>query len=77
MANSADAERISGYPIGGISPLEHRHQLSLVIDASAPFFDSIFVSADRWSLEMELAAHDLARLTAARFTTLKKTHHGA
>ena len=76
-ADSADAERISGHPIGGISPLQHRHQLSLLIDVSAPFFDSIFVSAERWSLERELAAHDRARLTSARFTTLKKTHHGA
>lgn len=76
MAKPAEAERISGYPIGGISPLGHKRQLSLLIDASAQSFDSIFVSAGRRGLEIELAAHDLARLTAARFTDLKKSHHG-
>ena len=76
MAKPAEAERISGYSIGGISPLGHKRQLSLLIDASAQSFDSIFVSAGRRGLEIELAAHDLARLTAARFTDLKKPHHG-
>ena len=76
MVKPAEAERISGYPIGGISPLGHKRQLSLLIDASAQSFDSIFVSAGRRGLEIELAAHDLARLTAARFTDLKKSHHG-
>jgi len=76
MAKPSEAERMSGYPIGGISPLGHKRPLPLLIDASAQSCDTIFVSAGRRGLEIELAAHDLARLTAARFTDLKKTHHG-
>ena len=76
MADPAEAMRISGYPIGGISPLGHKRQLPLLIDASAQSFNTVFVSAGRRGLEIELAADDLARLTAARFTDLKKPHRG-
>jgi Cys-tRNA(Pro)/Cys-tRNA(Cys) deacylase len=65
LADPADAERSTGYVLGGISPLGQRKQLRTVLDASATGFPTVFVSAGRRGLEVELAPADLVRLTTA------------
>ena len=65
MAAVADAERASGYVAGGISPLGHRRRLATVLDESMLLHDTVFVSAGRRGLELELAPADLVRLTGA------------
>jgi Cys-tRNA(Pro)/Cys-tRNA(Cys) deacylase len=66
MADPAAAERTTGYVLGGISPLGQRRALPTVVDASALAFPTVFVSAGKRGLELELAPGDLVRLTAAR-----------
>lgn len=65
MAESARAERSSGYVVGGISPLGQRTALRTALDETAELFDTVFVSAGRRGLSVELAPADLVRLTRA------------
>jgi Cys-tRNA(Pro)/Cys-tRNA(Cys) deacylase len=65
MADVTAAERATGYVAGGISPLGQRKRLPVVLDTSATTFDTVFCSAGRRGLEIELAPADLARLANA------------
>ncbi len=65
MAGVADAERATGYVAGGISPLGQRKRLRTVVDRSALGLDTVYVSAGRRGLEIELAPADLVRLCGA------------
>ena len=63
IAPPAEAEKATGYVLGGISPLGTRRPLPLVLDASAGAQPTIHVSAGRRGLEIELAPADLVGLT--------------
>lgn len=65
LAERAAAERATGYVRGGISPLGQRKRLPMVIDTSVTGFDTVYVSAGRRGLQVELAPADLVRLTGA------------
>lgn len=67
LADPHVAARSAGYVVGGISPLGQRHALVTVIDESALAFETIFASAGRRGLQMELSPSDLAELTSARW----------
>jgi Cys-tRNA(Pro)/Cys-tRNA(Cys) deacylase len=65
MADITAAERATGYVAGGISPLGQRKRLPTVLDTSATNFGTLFCSAGRRGLEVELAPNDLVELTNA------------
>jgi Cys-tRNA(Pro)/Cys-tRNA(Cys) deacylase len=65
LAVVADAERATGYVAGGISPLGQKKRLPVVVDSSALKFDTMFCSAGRRGLEVEIAPADLVKLTNA------------
>jgi Cys-tRNA(Pro)/Cys-tRNA(Cys) deacylase len=65
LAASADAERATGYVVGGISPLGMRRRLAAVLDRSADGFSTVHVSGGRRGLQVELAPADLLRLSGA------------
>jgi Cys-tRNA(Pro)/Cys-tRNA(Cys) deacylase len=72
LAGKAEAERATGYVVGGISPLGQRKRLPTTIDASVYDWDTILVSAGRRGLQIELAPSDLVELTGARLGELTK-----
>jgi len=65
LAEPAAAERATGMVIGGISPLGSRRSLPVVADASVLDHETVFVSAGRRGLQLELAPVDLVRLSKA------------
>ena len=72
MAEPADAERATGYVVGGISPLGQRSRLPVVVDESALARDAVYVSAGRRGLQVRLAPADLVRVSGARTAPLRR-----
>jgi Cys-tRNA(Pro)/Cys-tRNA(Cys) deacylase len=70
MATAAEAERATGYVVGGISPLGQRRRLPTAVDESALGHETILVSAGRRGLQIELDPNDLVRLTGAEVRCL-------
>jgi Cys-tRNA(Pro)/Cys-tRNA(Cys) deacylase len=70
MAQVAAAERATGYVAGGISPVGQRRRLPVVVDESALRFPTVFCSAGRRGLEIELAPADLVRAADAKVASI-------
>lgn len=70
MANASDVERVTGYVLGGVSPLGQKKRLKTVIDSSALAYPTVFVSAGRRGLEIELSPEDLLTLTNAKIADI-------
>jgi len=67
MADKKGVERSTGYVLGGVSPIGQKKRLRTIIDASAKDHETVYVSAGRRGLQIELAPDDLASLTDGAF----------
>ena len=73
MADPQEVQRRTGYVLGGVSPLGQKNRLKTFIDASAESFETVYVSAGRRGLEIELSPTDLAKLTGGKLVPLQQT----
>lgn len=70
MAEARDAERLTGYVVGGISPFGQTRRLPAYADQSAFDHDTVFVSGGQRGLQLEIAPTLLQSITAATPATL-------
>jgi Cys-tRNA(Pro)/Cys-tRNA(Cys) deacylase len=65
MAPIAQAERITGYRVGGVSPFGQKKRLPTVVDAEAAVLAQAFVNGGQRGLQLRIPPADLVRLTGA------------
>lgn len=65
MCDPEIAERITGYVVGGISPLGQRTQLRTVLDETVELLDTMYVSGGRRGMDISLSPIDLIALLDA------------
>ncbi len=74
MADPAAAERSTGYLVGAISPVGQKRRLDTVVDHSALSWDTVFCSAGRRGLELEIAPLALLDATGGRAAAIARVH---
>lgn len=72
MADPAIAQRVTGYLLGGISPIGQKQQLKSCVDISAKNFSTIFVSGGKRGLQLEIKPQDLIDVINATTAILTK-----
>ncbi|WP_374533154.1 Cys-tRNA(Pro) deacylase [Phenylobacterium sp.] len=66
MMKPADAERLTGYKVGGVSPFGQKRQVPTVLDEMATLHETVFVNGGQRGLQVLIAPGDLvAALDAA------------
>lgn len=70
MMRPADAERLTGYHVGGISPFGQKKLVPTILEESALRFDLVFINGGQRGLQVRLAPHDALRVLNARASSV-------
>jgi Cys-tRNA(Pro)/Cys-tRNA(Cys) deacylase len=72
MADRNQVARSTGYIIGGVSPVAQKVPLPTLIDETALLWETVFVSAGKRGLQVELSPTELAEVTSASFADIAR-----
>ena len=70
MMKPPDAERLTGFKVGGISPFGQRRKVPTAIDETAELFDEVLINGGQRGLLLGLSPADAARAAEARLSDL-------
>lgn len=70
MMDPQKAERLTGYKVGGISPLGGRKRLPTALDASAQTFETLFLNGGQRGLQVKLKPDDLVTVLSCEVEDL-------
>jgi Cys-tRNA(Pro)/Cys-tRNA(Cys) deacylase len=70
LAEAATAQRLTGYVLGGISPIGQRRPLPTLLDESAILLATVYVSGGRRGLDIGLAPDDLLAVTGGAYAAI-------
>ena len=63
MASADDVKDITGFSIGGVSPIGHLNKISILIDSSLKRFDYLFAAAGHPNCVFKMSFDDLTKIT--------------
>ena len=70
MADAATAQRLTGYVLGGISPIGQKRALPTFVDETAEVLDTVYVSGGRRGFDIGLAPADLLAITGGSYAPI-------
>lgn len=70
MADKKEAQKVTGYLLGGISPLGQKKRLRTVLNDTALNYKTIYVSGGRRGLDIEVKPKDLEKLLNCVITNI-------
>jgi len=72
MADAAMAQRLTGYVLGGISPIGQRTSLPTYLDETAILLETVYVSGGRRGFDIGLAPADLLAVTSGEYAAIAR-----
>ena len=72
LAEAALAQRLTGYVLGGISPLGQKRPLPTFLDASAEGLERIYVSGGKRGFDIGLSPSDLLSATGGQYAAIAR-----
>lgn len=72
MLSVEDAEKLTGYKVGGISPFGQRRHLPIVFEATAEQFEAIYINGGGRGFQVKLSPKDAISVLSAKVADFKR-----